>query len=231
MNEKKRILVVDDEKSIVEAVSAYLDKEGFAVTSSLNGRDAINVFKKTNPALVILDLMLPDMPGEAVCQSIRAMSRVPVIMLTAKTEEKDLLAGFGSGADDYLTKPFSLRELVARVRALLKRMQGEPFPLAPLLTFGDGELVIDSEKFEVRRFGQPIKLTNHELRILMTLAAFPQRVFSREELVSMAFGNSFEGFDRTIDAHVKNLRQKIEPDTKNPKYVVTVYGAGYKFQG
>jgi DNA-binding response OmpR family regulator len=231
MKEKKKILVVDDERKIVEAVSAYLEKEGFDVVSAANGRDAISLFKSVQPALVILDLMLPDIPGEAVCQTIRSMSRAPIIMLTAKTGEKDLLQGFVSGTDDYVTKPFSPRELVARVRALIKRTQNEPVPLVPLLSFYGGELVIDSDKFEVRKHSVEVKLTNHEFRILLSLAAFPQRVFSREDLATSAFGNAFEGYDRTIDAHVKNLRRKIEPDSRNPKYIVTVYGAGYKFQG
>jgi DNA-binding response OmpR family regulator len=159
------------------------------------------------------------------------MSRVPVIMLTAKAEEKNLLDGFISGTDDYMTKPFSPRELVARVKALLKRTLREPMPLSPVLSFNDGELVIDSEKFEVKKSGEQVRLTNHEFRILATLAAYPRRVFPREELAERAFGDSFEGFDRTIDAHIKNLRFKIEPDPKTPKFVLTVYGVGYKFQG
>jgi DNA-binding response OmpR family regulator len=227
----KKILVVDDEPKIVEAIAAYLEKEGFEVHTAFNGKDALSAFKKNDFALVVLDLMLPDIPGEAVCQSIRAISRVPIIMATAKTEEKDLLQGFVSGTDDYITKPFSMRELVARVRALLKRTQSEPVPLVAVLSFGDGELVIDSDKLEVHKGGAEVKLTNHELRILLTLAAFPHRVFSRDELAKSAFGNHFEGYDRTIDAHIKNLRYKIEPDPKNPKYVMTVYGSGYKFQG
>jgi DNA-binding response OmpR family regulator len=225
------ILVVDDEPKIVEAISAYLEKEGFAVETASNGRDAITRFRRINPALVILDLMLPDIPGEAVCQSIRSTSRAPVIMLTAKSGEKDVLCGFVSGTDDYLTKPFSMRELVARVRALLKRALREPVPLAPVLSFHDGELVIDSNKLEVSKLGEKVRLTNHEMRILLTLAAFPERVFSRDELAKSAFGNAFEGYDRTIDAHIKNLRHKIEPVPGTPRYVVTVYGSGYKFRG
>jgi DNA-binding response OmpR family regulator len=231
MVEKKRILVVDDEEKLVDAIAAYLEKEGYEVLRAGTARDGISLFRSSGPSLVILDLMLPDLPGEAVCETIRMMSRVPIIMLTAKTEEKDLLCGFESGTDDYIVKPFSPRELVARVRALIKRTQSEPVPLVPLLSFNAGELVIDSEKYELRKSGEDIKLTNHEWKILLALASFPQRVFSREDLVKSAFGNAFDGFDRTIDAHIKNIRKKIEPDPRDPKYIVTVYGTGYKFQG
>ncbi len=231
MPEKSKILVVDDEVKLVDAISAYLEKEGFEVVRATNARDALALFKSSCPALVILDLMLPDLPGEAVCETIRMMSRVPIIMLTAKTEEKDLLCGFESGTDDYMVKPFSPRELVARVRALIKRTRNEVIPLLPLLSFHEGELVIDSGKYELKKGGEDVKLTNHEWKILLALASFPQRVFSREDLVKSAFGNAFDGYDRTIDAHIKNLRKKIEPDPREPKYIVTVYGAGYKFQG
>jgi DNA-binding response OmpR family regulator len=227
----KKILVVDDEKKITEAISAYLEKEGFIVECAGSGTEALELFRKSEPSLVILDLMLPDIPGETVCRTIRKSSRIPIIMLTAKVEEKDLLGGFVSGTDDYMTKPFSPRELVARVKAVLKRISEEPFPLSSFMSFRNGELEIDSEKHEVKKLGLTVRLTNHEFRILATLVAYPQRVFSREELARNAFGSSFEGFDRTIDAHIKNLRYKIEPDPKNPCYVITVYGVGYKFEG
>jgi len=180
---------------------------------------------------VVLDLMLPGTSGEEVCRRLRRESRVPVLMLTAKVAEEERLRGFRLGADDYLTKPFSPRELVARVRALLRRASGEPLPLAGVVRFNRGDLVLDLERRQVLKGGLPISLTATELRLLITLASHPGRVFSREELIRFALGQDFSGFDRTVDAHVKNLRRKLESDPRRPAYIETVHGSGYRFEG
>lgn len=227
----KTILVVDDEVKIVEVVTSYLENSGYKVVSALNGGQALEVFEKVRPSLVILDLMLPDMTGEEICQKLRRISRVPIIMLTAKVDEEDILNGLHLGADDYVTKPFSPRQLVARVEALLRRTMNEAVPLANLLTFNNDDLLIDCLKHEVRKDGRVINLTPNEYKILLMMVKFPQKAFTREEMVTIALGDDFEGFDRTIDTHIKNLRQKIETDPRNPKYIVTVHGVGYRFGG
>lgn len=228
---RNTILIVDDEPLIVDVIQAYLEKAGFKAVTSANGRDALDVFDKSSPDLVILDLMLPDLSGEDICQAIRRKSRVPIIMLTAKASEEDLIHGLGLGADDYIAKPFSPRQLLARVQALLRRALDEPFPLASQLCFNDGELVIDSLRHEVRRSGETIAFTPNEFRLLCTLAKYPTRVFTRDELIEFALGDDFQGNDRVIDSHLKNIRQKIETDTRNPQYIQTVHGIGYKFGG
>ncbi len=227
----KSILVVDDEPKIVDVVKSYLENAGYQAHVAFNGRDALEVFGRVHPVLVVLDLMLPDLSGEEVCQKLRAISRVPIIMLTAKAEEEDILTGLGLGADDYVSKPFSPRQLVARVEAVLRRTTHETIPLANILSYHGGDLEIDSLKREVRKQGVPSALTPNEYKILATLAKYPQKAFTRDELVLMALGEDYDGFDRTIDTHVKNLRQKIEADPKNPRYVLTVHGVGYRFGG
>ncbi|HEX2952821.1 MAG TPA: response regulator transcription factor [Bacillota bacterium] len=227
----KRILVVDDEPKIVEVVHSYLQNKGYEPYSAYSGEEALDAFDKINPCLIILDLMLPDIMGEVVCQRIRKKSRVPVIMLTAKAEEDEILQGLELGADDYVTKPFSPRQLVARVDALLRRSGDEAVPLSGLLSYSEGDLVIDSTKHEVKKAGQVVGLTPNEYSLLMTLVKYPQKAFTREELIAIAMGDDYQGFDRTIDSHIKNLRQKIEDDTKNPRYILTVHGVGYRFGG
>lgn len=226
----KTILVVDDEEKILQLVGSYLQREGYSVVTARCGKEALALFERCFPALIVLDLMLPDLPGEEVCRRIRRSSRVPVIMLTAKVEEEDRLRGFSLGADDYLSKPFSPRELVARIAALLRRSSREVLPLASPLSFGDGDLVLDFARRIVTRKGVTVKLTPKEYRILLTLASHPGRVFARDELIRFALGEDFSGFDRTVDAHVKNLRKKLEHDPIHPRYIVTVHGAGYRFQ-
>jgi DNA-binding response OmpR family regulator len=226
-----QILVVDDEEKLTEVVKSYLENSGFKVCCAHSGNEALQLFSKVNPKLIILDLMLPDMSGEDICRSIRKKSRVPIIMLTAKAEEESILNGLGIGADDYVTKPFSPRQLVARVIALLRRTEDEIMPLSNVMSFNDGELVIDSIRHEVKKDGQPVSLTPNEYKILMALVKYPQKAFTREELVFLVLGEDYEGYDRTIDTHIKNLRQKIEPDVKNHKYILTIYGVGYKFGG
>lgn len=227
----KKILVVDDEIKIVEVVKSYLENSGYTVYKAYNGKNALDMFDKTNPALVILDLMLPDITGEEVCSKIRNKSEVPIIMLTARVEEDDVLKGLDLGADDYVTKPFSPRQLVARVGALLRRTADEAMPLSNMISFNNNELLIDNLKHEVRKNGEAVYLTHNEYKILVILIKYPSRAFTREELIYMALGEDYDGYDRTIDTHVKNLRQKLENDSKNPRYILTVHGIGYRFGG
>lgn len=227
----KKVLVVDDEPRIAEVVGSYLERGGFTPLWAENGRKALELFEREKPALVILDLMLPDISGEEVCRRIRARSRVPVIMLTAKVEDGDAVRGLRMGADDYVTKPFSPRQLMARVEAVLRRASGESSVQAGELSFCDEDLCIDAARLEVRKRGAAVALTPSEFRILRTLAANPGRVFSREALITLSLGDDFGGTDRVIDAHVKSLRRKIETDPANPRYILTVHGIGYRFEG
>jgi DNA-binding response OmpR family regulator len=229
MNIKIKILVVDDEQNILNVVKAYLEKEGFEVLSAMDGEAALNIFNNESIHLIVLDLMLPKISGQKVCSIIRSTSTVPIIMLTAKTEEDDKIQGISMGADDYLTKPFSVRELVVRVRALLRRSYRDISPLADILSFNDGDLEIDIKKMLVKKQGKAISLTSNEFKVLKILLTNPGQVLSREQLVEKAFGADYEGFDRTVDTYIKNIRQKIEDNQKEPKYISTVYGAGYKF--
>lgn len=230
MSQAKRILVVEDEKKISDVIAAYLDREGYAVTVTASGREAVAIADTLHPDLVVLDLMLPDLPGETVCRELRSRSDVPIIMVTARTSEEERVGGLAMGADDYLTKPFSPRELVARVRSILRRAGGEGQFLADVSSFNDGRLVIDHTRHEVKVDGKPVQLTANEFKLLSTLARYPGRVYSRYELISKVQGYDFEGYERTIDAHVKNLRQKIEVNSKQPQYIKTVFGVGYKFE-
>lgn len=230
-NIQKKILVVDDEIKIVEVVKSFLENSGYIVYEAYNGREAIDKFEKENPALIVLDLMLPDMSGEEICKTLRKRSRVPIIMLTAKVEEEDILRGLNIGADDYVTKSFSPRQLVARVEAVLRRASDALVPLSSIISFNNGELVIDILKYEVKRFGKKVNLTPNEFKLLLTMVKYPDKTFTREELIRIGLGEDFNGYDRTIDTHIKNIRQKIEPDPKNPKYILTIHGIGYRFGG
>lgn len=226
----KTILIVDDEAKIRDVVASYLQKEMFLTVEAATGNEALQTLQKESVDLVILDLMLPDMDGEHVCKTIRQMSSVPILMLTAKVSENSRIKGLSIGADDYLIKPFDPREVVARVRAILRRSD-ESQLLADRISFHDGQLEIDSLKHTVVLRGELVKLTPNEYKLLLALAKYPQRHFTREELVEKVLGFQFEGDSRAIDQHVKNIRQKMESDPKNPKYIVTVYGSGYKFAG
>jgi DNA-binding response OmpR family regulator len=225
------ILVVDDEKLIVDVIKAYLENAGYSVVCAYKGEDALSAFDQFAPDLVILDLMLPDIAGEKICQLIRKKSRVPIIMLTAKVTEENFVKGLDLGADDYVTKPFSPRQLLARVQAILRRVAEETFPLANQLSFNDGDLIIDSLRHEVRRRGEVVTFTPNEFKLLTTLIKYPTKVFTRDELILLALNDDFQGNDRVIDSHMKNIRQKIENDSRNPQYVLTVHGVGYKFGG
>ncbi len=229
MNSTKKILVVDDEKKIVEVIKSYLEHSGYEVYTAYAGEQALQIFERVEPSLIILDLMLPDISGEDICRKIRRESRVPIIMLTAKVEEEDILKGLDIGADDYITKPFSPKQLIARVMAILRRASDNSIPNT--LSFDQNDLVIDDLKHEVRKQGTIINLTPKEYRILLTLTKYPQKTFTRDELIHMALGDDFEGFDRTVDTHIKNIRQKIESDPRSPSYILTVHGIGYRFGG
>lgn len=227
----KKILVVDDEPKIVEVVRSYLENGGYSVIEAYSGKEALDRFNRDNPSLIVLDLMLPDMSGEEICKTIRKKSRVPIVMLTAKIEEEDILKGLDIGADDYVTKPFSPRQLIARIAAVLRRAEEDGSPLSNVLSYNNGELVIDTLKYEVKKNNMVLNLTPNEYKILMTLVKYPSKAFTREELICMVLGEDFDGYDRTIDTHIKNLRQKLENDPRNPKYVLTVHGVGYRFGG
>jgi len=224
-----RILVVEDEAHIAEVVQSYLEREGHMVVWAASGEDALDDFDRRRPDLVLLDLNLPGISGEDVCRRIRAGSDVPIIMLTARDGEEDLVQGLELGADDYLTKPFSPRELTARVRALLRRARSDEAPQADVLERAGGRLVLDTARRRVTLDGEHIELTESEFRLLQTLARFPGRVYTRFELVEKVQGYEYEGYERTIDAHVKNLRHKLGEDARRPELVKTVYGRGYCF--
>lgn len=224
-----KILVVDDEQNIVNVVKAYLEKEGFEVVTAMDGEAALKMFNNETIHLIVLDLMLPKVTGEEVCRRIRTASNVPIIMLTAKVDEDNKIEGISIGADDYLTKPFSVRELVVRVRALLRRSYRDVTPMADILIFNNGDLEIDIKKMVVKKKDETVGLTTNEFKVLTILLTNPGQVFSREQLVEKAFGMDYEGFDRTVDTYIKNIRQKIEDNPKEPKYITTVYGMGYKF--
>ncbi|MEM7343522.1 MAG: response regulator transcription factor [Chloroflexota bacterium] len=220
------ILVVDDEPKIVKLAQDYLERGGFRVVVAADGQAALTVARHERPDLVVLDLNLPGMDGLDVCRTLRRESDVPIIMLTARVEETDRLIGLELGADDYITKPFSPRELVARVRAVLRRVQGGVQQPGLVRV---GELELDLNGHRVTRNGETLHLTRIEFNLLATLAQHPGQTFSRAQLLDRLHGVTYEGFDRSVDAHIKNLRRKLEADPTDPHYVLTVYGIGYKF--
>ncbi|AGF57524.1 DNA-binding response OmpR family regulator [Clostridium saccharoperbutylacetonicum] len=231
MLEEKKVIIVDDENKIVEVIKSYLEKEGAIVFEAYDGNQALEVFERINPDLIVLDLMLPDMTGEEICNIVRKKSRVPIIMLTAKIDEKSIISGLHMGADDYITKPFSPRELIARIYAIFRRLNEEVVPLSNEISFNDNDLVFDMLKKEIRKNGENIALTSRQYKILMTLLKYPNKTFTREELISNALGDDYDGYDRNVDTHVKNIRQKIETNPKDPQYIITVHGTGYRFGG
>ncbi len=225
---KPAILVVDDDRKTVDLIRLYLEKDGYRVLVAYDGRRAIEIARNRRPGLIILDLMLPKVDGLDVCRLLRAESNVPIIMLTAKTTEDDKLEGLDIGADDYVTKPFSPRELVARVRAVLRRGMAEEVSGPSQIQLGN--LEVDFVRHEARVEGTSVHLTPKEFTLLEIMIKQPGRVYSRLELLELAFGFDYQGFERTVDVHVMNLRKKIEPDPAQPRYVHTVYGIGYKFE-
>ncbi len=222
----KKILVVDDEKKFVNVLRAYLEQAGFGVVAASDGKTALAAFRHEKPNLVLLDLNLPEMDGLDVARAIRKESGAPIIMLTARVEETDRLIGLELGADDYITKPFSPREVVARVRAVLRRVEGE---IAPVEILRAGDVEMDLTKHVVTAHGKGIELTPTEFDLLKALMKNPGRAFTRMQLLDLVQGEAFEGYERTIDAHIKNLRQKLGDDPKQPHYLLTVFGVGYKF--
>ncbi|MCI0477092.1 MAG: response regulator transcription factor [Anaerolineales bacterium] len=222
----KKILVVEDEKKLVTILKAYLEQAGFAVVTAPDGQQALTMFRHEKPALVLLDLNLPVLDGLDVCRALRKESAVPIIMITARVEETDRLIGLELGADDYISKPFSPREVVARVRAVLRRSEGEPTRAE---TLSADELMLDLTKHSARFKDHELELTPTEFDLLVVLMQNPGRAFTRLQLLDRVQGEAFDGYERTIDAHIKNLRQKIERDPKNPRYLLTVFGVGYKF--
>ncbi|MGI6609366.1 MAG: response regulator [Limnochordia bacterium] len=223
---KQRVLVVDDEPAILELVSFNLKKEGYDVVTAADGKSALEVFAAEKPDLVVLDLMIPEPDGYEVCKLIRAQSAVPVIMLTARGEEQDRVRGLDLGADDYVVKPFSPRELLARVRAVLRR--------SPVAQETDrlvaGDLVIDSERHQVTIAGELVELTPKEFDLLKMLAENAGRALERDFLLEKVWGYAFAGATRTLDVHIRRLRQKIDDDPQNPRYIETVHGVGYRFR-
>ncbi len=224
MNET--ILLVDDEPKNVRLVRDYLERANFRVVPALDGVTALAAARDDRPDLVVLDLNLPGMDGLDVCRALRRESNVPIIMLTARVEETDRLIGLELGADDYITKPFSPRELVLRVKAVLRRVGGDDYQPGLLRA---ADLEIDLDGHQVKRDGEPIQLSRTEFNLLTALARHPGQVFSRAQLLDRLHGVVYEGYDRSIDAHIKNLRRKIETDSTEPQYILTVYGIGYKF--
>jgi DNA-binding response OmpR family regulator len=221
------VLIVEDERKLRDLLRSYLEREGFAVVTAGSGADGLRLASTAHPDLVVLDLGLPDVTGESVAVELRRSSPLPIVMLTAKAEESDRIAGLELGADDYITKPFSPRELVLRIRAVLRRVSG-PSDGETTQSLGGGRLVIDHGRREVTLNGRAVGLTPTEWGILTALATAPGRVYSRAELINRARGHEFQGYERSVDSHIKNLRRKLEPDPANPSIVVTVLGGGYR---
>ena len=224
----KTLLVVDDERKIVTVLKGYLEQAGFRVVTAGDGQMALTTFRHAKPDLVILDLMLPGIDGLDVCRALRRESSVPIIMLTARAEEADRLIGLELGADDYVVKPFSPREVVLRVRAILRRVEGD---VAASELLQAGAIALDLAAHQATVAGRPVELTPMEFELLAVLARAPGRTFARAQLLQQIQESPLEGFERTIDVHVRNLRAKIESDPKNPRYILTVYGVGYKLAG
>ncbi len=220
----KRILIVDDDKKTVDLVKLYLNRDGHRVITAYDGLEALRLARENHPDLIVLDLMLPGMDGLEICRTLRAESEVPIIMLTARTTDDDKLEGLGSGADDYVTKPFSPRELAARVLTVLRRLPGERGPVE----VKHGDLTVNFLKHEAYLSDRPLNLTDVEFKLLGVFIQEPGRVFSRSQLIEKAIGLDFDGFDRTVDVHILNLRRKLERESSKQKYIDTIYGAGYK---
>jgi len=224
----KRVLVVDDDAKTVELVSLYLKRDGYRVIAAFDGNEALRLARESRPDLIVLDIMLPGIDGLEICRALRAESDVPIIMLTARTGEEDKLKGLDLGADDYIVKPFSTRELAARIRAVLRRLPEDAHLRGPE-EITRGQVTMNFVTHQVTLAGRPLHLTPAEFKLLGIMFREPGRVFSRAQLVEKMFGYDYDGFDRSIDFHILNLRRKLEPDPSHPRYIVSIYGAGYKF--
>lgn len=233
MNGKQTVLIVDDEPKILDLLKSYLKANGFAALCAKSGREGFALFEQSaasqNPAsLILLDLMLPDFSGEEFCRRVRRISDIPIIMITARVDEESIIRGLTIGADDYVCKPFSPRQIVARIQAALRRSGGRETAGTVL---SSGDLTLDTEKRTLSRSGKAIALTRDEYNILALLMSRQEKIFTRDEILDAVKGDDFDGFDRSVDSHIKRLRAKIRDDTKTPKYIVTVYGMGYRFGG
>lgn len=225
------VFIIEDDPKIARVVKAYIDGAGFTARHFDKGLQALEEARHQLPDLVILDLMLPDVRGEELFQDLKSLGDIPIIMVTSKSSEEERVAGLALGADDYVVKPFSPRELAFRVQAVLKRFQKTSGSSGKALSFDEGRLILDGQTYGVEADGNPVTLTASEFRILQILAGSAGRIFTREELIEKALDYHFEGYDRTVDAHIKNIRKKIESDPKKPHYIQTVYGVGYRFGG
>ncbi|MHC6203911.1 response regulator transcription factor [Breznakiellaceae bacterium SP9] len=226
MTDAPIVLIVDDEAKIGEILTSYLEASGCKALYAPNGSGALRLFDSNDVSLILLDLMLPDVTGEELCRRVRERSDIPIIMITAKVEERDIINGLNIGADDYVCKPFSPRELMARVKAHLRRSSGRAHPASKKLTHGD--LSADLEKRCITVRGKELALTRDEYLLVSLFLSRPAKIFTRDEIIAHIKGDDYDGFDRTIDTHIKNLRQKLEDDPRKPKYIETVYGMGYR---
>jgi two-component system, OmpR family, alkaline phosphatase synthesis response regulator PhoP len=225
---RKKVLIVDDDAKVVEVLKLYLEHDGCEVLTGFTGTEGLRLARENEPDLIVLDIMLPEIDGLQVCRTIRNESDVPIIMLTARITEQDKITGLDLGADDYVIKPFSPRELAARIRAVLRRMPEAMLERGPA-EIQRGSLNINFQRFEILQDGQPIKLTRTEFKLLGILAKSPGRVFRRADLANLVFGNDFDSFEHTLDTHILNLRRKLEPDPNHPRHILTVFGEGYRF--
>ena len=223
-----KILIVEDEKNISNAERKYLEVEGFQVDQAFDGQEAITMINTTDYSLIILDLMLPKVSGQKVMEVIRSRTETPVIMVTAKVDESEILEGLKLGADDYITKPFSLKILVQKVKTILRRVEKLGLPKSEKIYFDNGRVSISFEDNTFIKDGESINLTSNEFQIIKTLFSNPNKIFTRDEIIELSFGYDYEAFDRAIDTHIKNIRHKIEDNPKKPRYIKTIYGVGYK---
>ena len=225
------ILIVEDEKGISKIIKSYLEKEGYNVFQAFDGKEGLNYFENEEIDLILLDLMIPEISGEDLIKEIRNKSNVPVIMVTAKVNEEDIINGLKLGADDYMTKPFSPKELVQRIKTVLRRIEKYNIPRADIIKTTDGRLEMDLEYNRFFKDGVEIYLTKNEFSILKTLFSNPNKIYTRDEIIEITFGYDYDAYDRAIDTHIKNIRQKIEDNPKKPMYIKTIYGMGYKSGG
>ncbi|EEB35448.1 response regulator receiver domain protein [Anaerococcus hydrogenalis DSM 7454] len=228
---KIKILLIEDEKGISKIMKSYLEKEDYKVFQAFDGKEGLEIFESEDIDLVLLDLMIPKISGEDLIKEIRNKSNVPVIMVTAKVSEDDIVNGLKLGADDYVTKPFSPKELMQRIKTVLRRIEKYNIPRADIIKTTDGRLEMDLEYNRFFKDGEEIFLTKNEFQIIKTLFSNPNKIFTREEIIEITFGFDYDAYDRAIDTHIKNIRQKIEDNPKKPSYIKTIYGMGYKSGG